>query len=74
MQIMIVLAHDLFELVEFRVRKLGYLRLGKRAENEIHLANTAMPATIENTPAARVEVGARACQSGHVQIPVLRFI
>lgn len=64
-QVIVFLGHDHFERVERLVIHVGEILLGELAENEIHLADAAVPAAKQDPPAAGVEIGARTFQTGH---------
>ena len=66
---MVILIHDRLELVEIRIGKRADLLFGKLSEHEVHFANPAVPAAVENTATARREVRAAAHKSCHGSDP-----
>ena len=64
-EIVVLLRHDGLELVKFGVRKTGKFVFGELPEDQIHFPDAAMPGTKKNPSAARIKIGARACDARH---------
>lgn len=64
-EVVILFRHDDFKLIELVIGKQRDIVFRELPENEVHLANAAVPAAVKYPPASRIEVGTRAHQSSH---------
>ena len=64
-QILIVLGHQRFKLIELLVIKVANHGIAESAEDQIHLPHATMPRTKHDLAPARVEVSGGVGGSGH---------
>ncbi|MCY1239836.1 hypothetical protein D9M72_526520 [compost metagenome] len=59
-EIIVLFAHDRLEFIELHFGKHRKLGLCKLPEDQVHLADAAMPGAEQDPPSPRIEIGAGA--------------